>query len=93
MVEFLAGSESQVHDENYVTTLYHGGKALLRQGQWKIVTLDPPFDESQFQLFDIEADPGETTNLALRYPDRMASMLALWRVKRQELGIVLPRDI
>jgi arylsulfatase len=93
MVEFLAGSESQVHDENYVTTLYHGGKALLRQGQWKIVTLDPPFDESQFQLFDIEADPGETTNLALRYPDRMDSMLELWRVKRQELGIVLPRDI
>ncbi len=93
MVEFLAGAESQVHDENYVTTLYHSGKAFLRQGQWKIVTLDPPFDESKFQLFDLEADPGETVNLAFRYPERMDAMLALWRVKRLEFGIVLPGDL
>ena len=93
MVGFLAGAEAEVHDENYVTTLYHAGKALLRQGKWKLVTLDPPFDESQFQLFDIEVDPGETRNLSLQYPERMASMIALWRETRLELGIVLPQDI
>ena len=93
MVGFLAGAEAEVHDENYVTTLYHAGKALLRQGRWKLVTLDPPFDESQFQLFDIEVDPGETRNLALQYPERMASMIALWRETRLELGIVLPQDL
>ena len=93
MVDFLAGAEAEVHDENYVTTLYHAGKALLRQGRWKLVTLDPPFDESQFQLFDIEVDPGETRNLALQYPERMASMIALWRETRLELGIVLPQDL
>jgi arylsulfatase len=93
MVEFLAGSEAEVHDDNYVTTLYHAGKALLRQGRWKIVTLDPPFDESGFQLFDIEADPGETRNLAVQYPERMASMIDLWRETRLELGIVLPEDL
>jgi arylsulfatase A-like enzyme len=93
MVEFLTGAKAEVHDENYVTTLYHAGKALLRQGRWKIVTLDPPFDESRFQLFDIEADPGETWNLALQYPERMASMIALWQETRRELGIVLPQDL
>jgi len=93
MVNFLAGSEAEVHDENYVTTLYHRGMALLRQGRWKLVTLDPPFDESKFQLIDIEADPGETTNLALQYPERMNSMIALWREKRREYGIVLPEDL
>jgi arylsulfatase len=93
LVGFLAGAESSVHDDNYVTTLYHGGRALLRQGRWKIVTLDPPFDESQFQLFDIEADPGETRNLALQYPERLASMIQLWRETRVEFGIVLPQDL
>jgi arylsulfatase len=93
MVDFLAGSEAEVHDDDYVTTLYHGGRALLRQGRWKIVSLDPPFDESRFQLFDIEADPGETRNLALQYPERLASMIALWRGKRLEYGIVLPQDL
>lgn len=93
MVDFLAGSEAEVHGENYVTTLYHAGHALLRQGNWKIVTLDPPFDESKFQLFDLEADPGETTDLALRYPEKMSSLLSLWREKRREYGIVLPEDL
>jgi len=93
MVRLLSGTESSVHDEDYVTALYHAGRALLRQGNWKIVTLDPPFDESKFQLFDLEADPGETTNLALQYPDRMSSMITLWREKRLEYGIVLPEDL
>ena len=57
------------------------------------MTLDPPFDESRFQLFDIEADPGETRNLALQYPERMASMIALWRETRLELGIVLSKTL
>ena len=47
--------------KNYVTTLYHGGRAFVRKGRWKLVTLDPPFDESRFELFDVEADPGERT--------------------------------
>jgi arylsulfatase len=82
-----------VHDEDYVTTLYHGGRAFVRKGRWKLVTLEPPFDESGFELFDIEKDPGETVNLAGSEPEKYAEMIALWRAERKKLGIVLPGDL
>jgi arylsulfatase len=86
----LAGQREAVHDDAYVTVLLHGQRAFVRQGRWKISNLDGPFDESKLELFDVVADPGETTNLAAREPERYAAMLALWRERRAALGILLP---
>ncbi len=93
VLPLLTGLASPVHDDSYVTTLYHGGRAFVRQGRWKLVNLDAPFEESRFELFDLEADPGETTNLAEAEPERLAEMIELWRVQRIVLGIVLPEDL
>ncbi|MBT8078252.1 MAG: arylsulfatase [Gammaproteobacteria bacterium] len=93
MTAFLAGDSDRVHDDDYVTALYHNGHAFLRQGDWKIVTLDPPFDETKFELFNIADDPGETRNLATAEPERYQALLELWRSERQELGIILPEDL
>lgn len=88
----LRGEQSHVHDDEYTTVLMHAGRALVRQGDWKLVTLEGPFDESKFELFNVASDPGETTNLAPDHPDRFEAMLGLWRTERRELGIVLPGD-
>jgi arylsulfatase len=88
----FGGTASRVHDDDYVTTLFHGGRAYVRQGRWKLVTLDRPFSRDDFELFDILADPGETTNLAEVDPDRYAAMLALWESERERLGIILPDE-
>lgn len=89
----LAGKAERVHDESYVTALYNEGRAFLRQGKWTISNLDPPFDESAFELFDLEADPGESHNLAEQEPEKLAELIALWRLERKKLGIVLPEDL
>ncbi len=91
--EFLAGKSKIVHDENYVTVHSHGGRALIRKGKWKLTNLNPPFDEADFELFNLEVDPGETINLAKSEPDKYQEMLELWRVERKALGIVLPQDL
>jgi arylsulfatase A-like enzyme len=93
MIPLLSGTASEVHDSTYVTVLYHAGHAFVRQGRWKLVNLEPPFDESRFELFDIEADPGETTDLARAEPGRFREMLRLWREQRRKLGIILPGDL
>jgi arylsulfatase A-like enzyme len=92
MAALLAGKDSTVHASDYVTTLVHAGRAFVRRGRWKISNLEPPIDESAFELFDIEADPGETTNLASTHLDIYREMLELWRTERERLGIVLPRE-
>ena len=93
MVSFLAGESSRVHDDDYVTTLHHAGRAFIRQGKWKLSNLERPFDESQFELFDLESDPGETLDLADEAPETYQRLLELWRKQRVELGILLPSDL
>lgn len=90
---YLAGETETVHDDTYVTAQYHAGFAYLRQGSWKISTLEPPFDESKFELFDLSIDPGETNNLAAIEPDKYSELIDLWRVHRKALGIILPEDL
>ena len=89
----LAGNADAVHDENYLTVFSHRGRAYIRQGKWKMSTLEPPFDESDFELFDMELDPGESNNLTGAEPEKYQELLELWRVERKEMGIVLPQDL
>jgi arylsulfatase len=90
---FLAGTEDAVHDENYLTVLSHKGRVLVRQGKWKLSNLEPPFDEDELGLFDLDADPGETHNLGDSEPEKYRELLELWRTERRNLGIVLPQDL
>jgi arylsulfatase len=89
----LSGASDAVHDKNYLTVLSHKGRALVRQGKWKLSTLEPPFDEAEFELFDLDSDPGETHNLAGSEPEKYQELLELWRTERGNLGIVLPQDL
>jgi len=93
ITRFLAGEADVVHDENHVTTLYHAGRAYLRQGNWKISNLEPPFNEADFELFDLATDPGESNNLADDEPEKLAELIDLWGEERERLGIILPQDL
>ena len=89
----LWGETDSVHDENYVTVHSHGGRMLIRKGRWKLTNLEAPFDESKLELFNMETDPGETSNLVAAEPEKYLEMLKLWREERQKRGIVLPQDL
>jgi arylsulfatase len=93
MTDLLAGAAENVHATDYVTVLYHGGRAYLRQGNWKISNLEPPFDEDDFELFDLSADPGESSNLAELHAEKYEELRELWRDERRKLGIILPQDL
>ena len=89
----LSGDAKSVHDELYATVLFHRGYAFVRQGRWKLTSIDLPFQEANFALYDLETDPGETTDLAARHPERFAALIEVWRTQRRELGITLPEDL
>ena len=89
----LSGTTNRVHDDDYVTAMYHGGRAMLRQGRWKLSTLQSPFDPDAFELFDVIADPGETNDLAEENPEKYQELITIWNTERSNLGILLPGDI
>ena len=93
LLPYLAATTNTVHPPGYVTVLEHNGRAMLRRGDWKLVSVDPPFDESQFGLYDIATDPAETTDLSSEFPEKKAELLELWREQRDSLGIILEQDL
>ncbi|MBI4890994.1 MAG: arylsulfatase [Acidobacteria bacterium] len=59
----------------------HEGSRAVRDGKWKITAVYP---KGQWELYDIEADRTEQTNLAARDPDRVKRMAAQWDVWAKE---------
>lgn len=44
----------------------------VRKGKWKLLC---EYDGSHMQLYDLQSDPGETTNVADRHPERVRRLL------------------
>ncbi|MEE2935909.1 MAG: sulfatase-like hydrolase/transferase [Planctomycetota bacterium] len=65
----------------YWASLSNGGgrSEAIRQDKWKLVVLHPKarpgsFENPRVELYNLEVDPSETTNIAEQYPMRVASM-------------------
>jgi arylsulfatase len=95
--DFLLGKSARSPRDEY---LYYSGCLLagIRQQQWKLVIPRPAAPPGtgwwgrlierieEPQLFDLSADPGETTNLARRHPEIVAALNRRLEAARTELG-------
>jgi arylsulfatase A-like enzyme len=85
----LLGNESTTPRSSILSQSIHGNFAI-RDGKWKLCLCPgsggwsaprPGRDDQshlpEFQLFDLEADPSEATNLVNQHPDRVARMTAM----------------
>ncbi|GAA5918672.1 hypothetical protein JCM6882_004183 [Rhodosporidiobolus microsporus] len=89
------GESAAVHHSTEVVGWEMAARAALRQGRWKIVHFETKQGgagkgadgEELWELFDVEADPGETTNLAQQEPERLKALLALWDEYVAEMGV------
>ncbi|KAK8853047.1 hypothetical protein IAR55_003748 [Kwoniella newhampshirensis] len=75
-------------DDNPVVAWEHYGKAALRNGRWKIVSMPKqhPTGTGKWQLYDMYTDQGETRDLAAQFPDKVEEMLVLWEQWLRETG-------
>jgi arylsulfatase len=66
------------------------GKYGLRYGDWKLLNLPVPYGSGEAELYNLDRDPGESQNLALREPEVMKKMLGLWETYARDNGVILP---
>ncbi|TWT81246.1 Arylsulfatase [Planctomycetes bacterium CA13] len=68
------------------------GIRAYRLGKWKILMLPVPYGTGKWQLYDLTSDPGETTDLSLRFPDRVKQLSDRWNLYASENGVVEPDE-
>jgi hypothetical protein len=59
--------------------------AVIRDGDWKLIEW---FDDGRLELFNLGADPGETTNLATREPERVAAFSGRLHEWQRDVGAI-----
>jgi arylsulfatase len=82
LTPILAGEEREGHDQIFFEHV--GGKAIM-EDDWKLVTLRR--EGAPWRLYDLAADPTETTDRADDHPDRVEKMKADWRAWAREVGV------
>ncbi|KAL1856886.1 hypothetical protein VTK73DRAFT_8218 [Phialemonium thermophilum] len=80
-----------VHDENTAVTGWElFGLRAIREGRWKAVYMTPPRGNEQWELYDVEADPGELHDKASEQPELLARLIQHWNVYYNEVGMFDP---
>lgn len=67
-----------------------GGRpsGAIRKGDWKAII---SYETGKVELYDLSKDPGESSNLAARYPERARELARLHAKWREQLRVNMPR--
>jgi len=93
MLSYLIGEKDDVHNENYVTRHEHRLRFYVRKGDWKLVNIQRPLEEKNFQLYNLAKDLGETTDLKMEFPEVYNELLQEWRNYVRDAQIIIPDNI
>ena len=75
-VDYLSGDEDQIHQPTEPIGYELGGSNALFKGDYKIVINRFEQNETEWHLYNIKTDPGETTDLINDEPQLFAEMLS-----------------
>lgn len=86
--KYLTNEEDFAHDENTVTGWELFAQQAIRKGKWKGLYIPKPVGPDRWQLFNLDTDPGETTDLAEKEPAKLEELLNHWAQYEAETGLV-----
>jgi arylsulfatase A-like enzyme len=81
MARLLGGEAAGAHEPMYWEFHERGFQQAARMGDWKAIRLKR---DAPLELYDLETDPFETTNVATNHPDVVAKMEAYLETARTE---------
>ncbi len=84
----LAGEANAIRAPDVAVGIEVSGNAALYRGDYKLVRNMPAYGDGQWRLYNIAADPGETSDLAAAQPELFASMRAAYDAYAAENGVL-----
>ncbi|MFO0915023.1 MAG: arylsulfatase [Pirellulales bacterium] len=91
MLPLLKGESERVHGEDHAMGWELFGRAAYRRGNWKITWIEKPFGASDFELFDVAKDPGESRDVRREHPDVFRELSAGFDEYVQSRGVIISR--
>jgi arylsulfatase A-like enzyme len=77
IIPVLKGDSISVHTNDGQGWELFEMKAYIK-GNWKILRIPQPMGTGAWQLFDLEKDPAETTDLSLLFPEIKLQLVSSW---------------
>ncbi len=94
MVPWLDDPDAPSATEEQGRPFESAGNRAFRRGRWEIASFQAPlarFTDQQFELFDLDADPSCSTDVASEHPEVVAELAAAWEEAAWD-GQVFPMD-
>lgn len=77
LLPILNGDSASVHQSDGMGYELFEMKAYIK-GNWKLLRLPIPFGTGQWQLYDLDKDPTETTDLSAKFPEVKEGLIKDW---------------
>ena len=90
LVGLLTGSIEQVRDSNETVGMEIWGKRGIIANGYKLVSSGKPNELVDWELYNLQADPGEQIDLTQRQPEVFNSMLKHWNDYVANNNVILP---
>jgi arylsulfatase A-like enzyme len=87
ILPLLNGEKTAVHSDVGMGWELFERKAYIK-GNWKILRLAKPFGTGDWQLYNIELDPGEAIDLSQQFPAKRDSLINDWTQYAKENDVV-----
>lgn len=91
---YLDNTAESVHPEGQDVTGWElFGQRAIRKGRWKAVFIPAPQGKEEWELYDLDQDPGEIHDLAEKEPQVLTQLLEEWERYFTETGMFDPEAL
>lgn len=91
IVSILNGEQTSLPHHTISYCMDFQGEVFARRGPWKLLNQSYPSNKvSDFKLYNLHNDPGESTDLSSKFPSIKDSLLTKWNDFKTQYKIVYP---
>lgn len=77
LLPLLEGRKGQKEHENLYFEFAERNSQAARKGPWKLIRLNIEKPDERYELYNLDSDPGETTDLAAHEPQKVEELKAI----------------
>jgi arylsulfatase A-like enzyme len=88
VLPLLLGVETETSAETSDVGYELFGMRAYFDGNWKALWMPEPFGTAEWELYDLQKDPGELNDLGKEHPQKLAELVARWELYKIENGVL-----